>query len=76
MKKQVLNVELCGPCSVTGAVPNLGDTVATIDNNGRVGFHRVMGIEKGNDREFAVIFKNNDRCLAANCFLLYTTELE
>ena len=70
-----LGLELYGPCSETGAIPDVHDTVAVLDQNGRVSFHRVLEIERQPDTNyFSVLFKNGNRYHSSQCYLLYSFE--
>jgi hypothetical protein len=66
-----LDVELIGPCSITGAVVNVDDTIATIEDSGRVGFHRVRGVEIEAPGIFAITVRGGARYTSSDCWLVY-----
>jgi hypothetical protein len=66
-----LDVELIGPCNDTGAIVGVGDTIATIDDYGRVGFHRVRGAEYEGSSIYTIIVKGGVRYLSSDCWLIY-----
>lgn len=70
--KNKLNLELIGPCSDTGAAVHVHDTIATVDMYGRVGLHRVTGIEREGKNMFSVTTKGGGRYVSSDCWLLYT----
>ena len=70
--KNKMRLELIGPCSDTGAVINMDDTVATVDEYDRVRFHRVMGGEHHDQYHFTVIVKGGARYSASEIWLIYT----
>ena len=63
--KNKLNLELIGPCRDTGAIIDMDDTVATIDDMGRVSFHRVTGVEYEAPAVFTVMVKGGKRYLSS-----------
>ena len=67
-----MRLELIGPCSDTGAVVSLYDTVATVDEYDRVAFHRVMGVENHGPGNFTVLVKGGERFPSTDIWLIYT----
>ena len=72
--KRKIGLELIGPCSETGAMPEPTETVATINENGRVSLHKVDGMIKEVDGVFVVTMSDGWKYLSSECYLLYTTD--
>jgi hypothetical protein len=71
MKRKV-GLELYGPCGELGAGIETNETVATVDDNGRVTFHRIESIQRFNEGRCVLTTTDGERHTALDCYLVYT----
>lgn len=72
--KRKLGLELYGPCSNTGAEPDAHDTIVTINENGRVSFHKLEVLNREGQGMFVIHTTDGEVLLSSDCYLLYTTD--
>ena len=73
MKKK-LGIELYGPCTEESElIPQINDTVATIEENGQVRFHSITGANML--PEGLVLYgAGGERLFREQCYLLYAPD--
>ena len=72
--KVKLGLELIGPCSDTGAEPEPHDTIATINDNGRVSFHKMNVLVREGRSNFVVYTDDEAKLHSSNCYLVYIAD--
>ena len=71
-----VGLELVGPCSETGARPDPWETVATINDNGRVAFHQAVGFHNETKGMFTISTRSGQKYLSSDIYLLYVAGLK
>lgn len=74
--KKILGLELVGPCSETGARPDPWETVATINDFGRVAFHQAVGFHDEVRGIFTITTRSGKKYLSSEIYLLYVAGFE
>lgn len=70
-----LEIELYGPCSLEDNLkPEMNDTVAIIENDGRVRFVNITGANIDHTGTPVLYGHGGERLLYSDCYLIYTSD--
>lgn len=72
--KMKLGLELIGPCSDTGVTPDPYDTIAVINENGRVSFHHFDECQIEGPGVFQGRIETGSMVPSTHCYLVYTVD--